>query len=256
MLNGGDLNIGGTPQDQLKSDFLFQALQMMNYDAFTPGESEFTFGWEYLNEKARENPIFISANIIDAKTQKPVFPPYLSKTYNYSIETVDAKGKPKTLKEKVNIAVVGVLGKSVVPAIDSYLGNEHTMFTYEEPTTALIKLMPEIRKKNDIVVVLAHVTQAEADAIARGVAGIDILLTGHDGIQMAGNPLLVGRTVMGTNGDRGRFVGELELRFDENKHIINYRGKEIALSGDYADDSSMANLVQTYKSALQSVPPH
>ena len=61
ILYNGDLNIGSGQQDQIKADYLFQAIQGMKYDAFNVGESEFMYGWQYLEEKAKANPIFISA---------------------------------------------------------------------------------------------------------------------------------------------------------------------------------------------------
>ena len=233
----------------------------MNYDVFNVGESEFVYGWQYIQTRAQENPIFISANLVDSKTQKPIFPPYKIKSFTYSYETVDSKNRIQSTKVKTNIAILGVLSQSQIPQIQAYLQADSTLCTIANPVEISNKLIPTLRKNSDIVIVLAHLPQSEAENFAKQVPGIDILITGHDSIQLVNPPLLVGtdttvkRAIMVTNGDRGRMGGSLELRFNQAKRIINFRGKEIPLSSEFADDSTVATLVAEYKKAVAALAP-
>ncbi len=254
VLNGGDLNIDNSTQGQLKADFLFQAYQKMNYDAFNIGEGEFMYGWEYLQNKVKENPIFISANLVNPKTQKTIFPPYKMKTFTYTFDTVDSKNNPKQIKCKINVAIVGIISQSQAMAVQSSLKADSTLCTVADPVTTLNILIPDLRKYADLIVVLAHMPQIEIQNFIKQVPRIDILIAGHDGIQRAGTPQLVEHTITGTNGDRGRFGGTLELRFNKDKHIVNYRGTEVALSSEFADDTDMATLVGEYKKISTAMP--
>ena len=220
----------------------------MKYDVYNVGESEFLFGWDHFMEKTKDNPIFISANIIDPSTKKPIFPAYTIKNYTYLAE--DSKKK-----EKIKIAIVGLLGESQRLPLQNNLQADSTRCMITNPIDALNELFPTLKKKADIVVVLAHMSEPEGKELAKQVIGIDIMITGHDGIRIATNPQLIDKTLQVVNGDRGRFASTLELQFNKDKKIAKYKGNDTALSPEVPDDPEMAKLVSTYQAAVNPNKP-
>ncbi len=121
---------------------------------------------------------YVNANIIDVKTQKPLFTPYLIKETN----VIDKDGNPQTLK----IGYIGFVPPQIMIWDKANLSGKVTV---NDITETARKYVPEMREKGaDIVVVIAH-SGLSADpyhSMAENsvyylseVPGVDAIMFGH-----------------------------------------------------------------------------
>ncbi|MBL5922987.1 bifunctional 2',3'-cyclic-nucleotide 2'-phosphodiesterase/3'-nucleotidase [Lelliottia amnigena] len=187
LVDNGDLIQGSPLGDYVAAKGLkkgdvhpvYKALNTLDYAVGNLGNHEFNYGLDYLhNALAGAKFPYVNANIIDVKTQKPLFTPYLIK----ETEVVDQDGKKQTLK-------IGYIG-FVPPQIMTWdKANLTGKVTVNDITETARKYVPEMREKGaDIVVVVAH-SGLSADpyqAMAENsvyylseVPGVDAILFGH-----------------------------------------------------------------------------
>ena len=64
----------------LQGKMIIESMNEMGWTAITPGETDFALGVDYLKElESMADFPFVSANILDGKTKKYIFEPYISK---------------------------------------------------------------------------------------------------------------------------------------------------------------------------------
>lgn len=187
LVDNGDLIQGSPLGDYMASKGLkkgeihpvYKAMNTLDYAVGNLGNHEFNYGLKYLHDAlAGAKFPYVNANIIDVKTQKPLFTPYLIK----ETEVVDQDGKKQTLK-------IGYIG-FVPPQIMTWdKANLSGKVTVNDITETARKYVPEMREKGaDLVVVVAH-SGLSADpyqAMAENsvyylseVPGVDAILFGH-----------------------------------------------------------------------------
>jgi 2',3'-cyclic-nucleotide 2'-phosphodiesterase/3'-nucleotidase len=163
-----------------------QAMNAIGYDAVALGNHEFNYGIETLRkfESQCDFPL-LGANALDAKTQRPAFPPYFMKRFH-------VPGAPP-----VRVAVLGLTNPGIAIWDKAYVQGKLTFPGLEEQAA---KWVPKLRSMGaDVVVVSAHsgtsgrssygdqlpyVEDAAAD-VARRVPGIDAILVGHAHAEIA-----------------------------------------------------------------------
>ncbi|HDC1652181.1 TPA: bifunctional 2',3'-cyclic-nucleotide 2'-phosphodiesterase/3'-nucleotidase [Salmonella enterica] len=187
LVDNGDLIQGSPLGDYMAAKGLkdgdvhpvYKALSTLDYAVGNLGNHEFNYGLDYLhNALAGAKFPYVNANIIDVKTQKPLFTPYLIKETN----VIDKDGNPQTLK-------IGYIG-FVPPQIMIWdKANLNGKVTVNDITETARKYVPEMREKGaDIVVVIAH-SGLSADpyhSMAENsvyylseVPGVDAIMFGH-----------------------------------------------------------------------------
>lgn len=187
LVDNGDLIQGSPLGDYMAAKGLkkgeihpvYKAMNTLDYTVGNLGNHEFNYGLTYLHDAlAGAKFPYVNANIIDVKTQKPLFTPYLIK----ETEVVDQDGKKQTLK-------IGYIG-FVPPQIMTWdKANLDGKVTVNDITETARKYVPEMREKGaDLVVVVAH-SGLSADpyqAMAENsvyylseVPGVDAILFGH-----------------------------------------------------------------------------
>ncbi|MER1491983.1 bifunctional 2',3'-cyclic-nucleotide 2'-phosphodiesterase/3'-nucleotidase [Enterobacter cloacae] len=187
LVDNGDLIQGSPLGDYMAAKGLkkgeihpvYKAMNTLDYTVGNLGNHEFNYGLKYLHDAlAGAKFPYVNANIIDVKTKKPLFTPYLIK----ETEVVDQDGKKQTLK-------IGYIG-FVPPQIMIWdKANLDGKVTVNDITETARKYVPEMREKGaDLVVVVAH-SGLSADpyqAMAENsvyylseVPGVDAILFGH-----------------------------------------------------------------------------
>lgn len=187
LVDNGDLIQGSPLGDYMAAKGLkkgeihpvYKAMNTLDYTVGNLGNHEFNYGLTYLHDAlAGAKFPYVNANIIDVKTQKPLFTPYLIK----ETEVVDQDGKKQTLK-------IGYIG-FVPPQIMTWdKANLDGKVTVNDITETARKYVLEMREKGaDLVVVVAH-SGLSADpyqAMAENsvyylseVPGVDAILFGH-----------------------------------------------------------------------------
>ncbi|MGY0487143.1 bifunctional metallophosphatase/5'-nucleotidase [Streptomyces sp. WG-D5] len=162
-----------------------RAMNAIGYDAVALGNHEFNYGIETLRkfESQCDFPL-LGANAVDAKTEKPAFPPYFMKR----LRTPHGKD--------VKVAVLGLTNPGIAIWDKAYVQGVLKFPGLEEQAA---KWVPKLRSMGaDVVVVSAHsgasgqssygdqvpyVENAAAN-IAKQVPGIDAILVGHAHVEI------------------------------------------------------------------------
>ncbi|WP_034461204.1 bifunctional 2',3'-cyclic-nucleotide 2'-phosphodiesterase/3'-nucleotidase [Buttiauxella noackiae] len=187
LVDNGDLIQGSPLGDYMaakglkKGDIhpVYKALNTLDYAVGNLGNHEFNYGLDYLHMALSGAKFpYVNANIIDAKTNKPLFTPYVIK----ETAVKDKDGKEQTLR-------IGYIG-FVPPQIMTWdKTNLEGKVTVKDITETARHYVPEMRKNGaDLVVVIAHsgLSSDPYHAMAENsvyylseVPGVDAILFGH-----------------------------------------------------------------------------
>jgi len=174
LVSNGDYLQGGTTGAISKGQYIVDVMKHVKYDAITLGNHEFDYGMERMFELlAQANTTVVSSNLVEIKTGKHVFNPYIIKTV----------GKKK-------VAFVGVTTPTTL-ATEAYSffdakGNQHYDLLPKTVFQAVQNAVNDARKAGaDYVIVLSHVGEdateigVDSHRLIESTNGIDIVLDGH-----------------------------------------------------------------------------
>lgn len=219
-------------------------MERMGYQSATLGEKEFYHGIPFLKEQIRKHPgLFVSANVTDAATDKPFAQPYVIRTYPDS--RPGATGK-------IRVAVTGVLGTREAAELPIILGTDASKVKVADPIETLKALVPTLRQRADLVVVLAHAGMDGGRDIANAVPGIDLMALGHvPGVYFNETPNVNGATLV-ASGDRARYGSQAGITLDGmgGKTI---RSRTTALTASIPENPKFAELRDSYKPRLSQM---
>ncbi|MFF4395710.1 bifunctional metallophosphatase/5'-nucleotidase [Streptomyces sp. NPDC001480] len=227
-----------------------QAMNAIGYDAAALGNHEFNYGIETLRkfEQQLHFPL-LGANALDAKTQKPAFPPYFIKKFH-------VPGAPP-----VKVAVLGLTNPGIAIWDKAYVQGKLTFPGLEEQAA---KWVPKLRSMGaDVVVVSAHsgssgtssygdqvpyVENAAAN-VARQVPGIDAILVGHAHVEIPELKVTneaTGRTVVLSEplcfAERLTLF-DIELVFSKGRWEVESVAASLRNSNSVADDPKITKLL-------------
>ncbi|HGU9823692.1 TPA: bifunctional 2',3'-cyclic-nucleotide 2'-phosphodiesterase/3'-nucleotidase [Enterobacter cancerogenus] len=183
---------------------VYKAMNTLDYTVGNLGNHEFNYGLTYLHDAlAGAKFPYVNANIIDVKTQKSLFTPYLIK----ETQVVDKDGNTQTLK-------IGYIG-FVPPQIMTWdKANLDGKVTVNDITETARKYVPEMREKGaDVVVVVAHsglsadpyqVMAENSVYYLSEVKGVDAILFGHAHAVFPGKDFA---SIKGADIDKGTLNG-------------------------------------------------
>jgi hypothetical protein len=207
---------------------MVKEMDVLGYDVVTLGERELNFGQQYLLDTFKKTKIdVVSANLVFADSKKPFVKPYVIR----KICTV-------------RVAVTGLLGKEMKirqlakdPALEVL-----------DPTETAKKLIPELRKKADVIVVLSHLGLTDTQKLTIDVPGIDVLVFGHQGgLFKTFSKTQDAITIRG--GERGQYLPQLHLVVDEGK-ITAFDGDVVTLDDKVPADDNMSKAIDNYNTEL------
>ncbi|MBL8967578.1 MAG: 5'-nucleotidase C-terminal domain-containing protein [Spirochaetaceae bacterium] len=233
LLDSGDAIAGNAMTNLDRGDGSVAVLNAVQYDAMAMGNHESDFGVERLLElKAKMGYPFLAANV---KYQgKAPFQAYVVKTVN-----------------GVNVAVVGV----VTP---EYARQE---LAVEDPVDTLARLMPELRLKAGVVIVLAHLGEERrftAKRLAEKVQGIDLILDGHDHLATPGG-ITVGDTLILNSGAELNNIGHATLSVSGGKvvaktaRLVNMTDERLKAADSQPVSAAIAGVARQGDAILKKV---
>ena len=197
LLNAGDL-VQGSPVSTIFHGLpVFEIGDLLGFDAATLGNHDFDYGWMQTQNflQAANYPI-VSANLVDAGGRLFTGRPYLILKVN-----------------GLRVAVIGAMTDDL-----SNLTTPKLMEQWHESPLlpALRKYAAELRDQSDLIVLLAHITGEEEEAILKDVPEIPVLVTGHlhDGLPQEVSR--AGRILVRVKS-YGEELGRLELKVDTGK---------------------------------------
>ncbi|MRI34475.1 bifunctional UDP-sugar hydrolase/5'-nucleotidase [Endozoicomonas sp. OPT23] len=241
LLSGGDVNTGVPESDLQEAEPDFLGMNMLGYDAMAIGNHEFDNTRDILmQQKEWAKFPFLSANIIDEATGKPLFNPYTTFEFN-------------GLK-------VAVMGLTTTDTPDQTSPENVKGLEFKSPVEVASKLVPQLEKKADIIIASTHMghytngdygVNAPGDVtLARSVDGIDLIVGGH-----SQDPLFKPDQQNGTYivqaHEWGKYVGRADFEFlNGDLKLVDY--KLIAVNGKkgkptLAQNEEMVKLLKPYK---------
>jgi 2',3'-cyclic-nucleotide 2'-phosphodiesterase (5'-nucleotidase family) len=208
LVDGGDYCHPTPGHDDRENAFILEAMGKMRYDAMTLGELEIDRGVDYVKSLLTTTPVPITlANVRFAADSTPVGEPYV-------IREVDG----------VTYGIIGLLGQDLGEGKAKF---DELGFAVEDPLAAAARLVPEVKKDVDLVVVLAHLSATEANALPAAVSGIDLVVCGH--YPGTADPAQSGGAIMMRPGQRGQTVGEARITLAADGKIADFSGRAVVL---------------------------
>jgi 2',3'-cyclic-nucleotide 2'-phosphodiesterase (5'-nucleotidase family) len=228
MVDSGDFFGAGGVQDSLKSAFLVDAMDRLGYDVSTLGEREFSYGQKFLLDAFKKTKIdLVSANIVFADSKKPFVKPYVVKKVG-----------------SVKVAFTGLLYKDA--RLRPFPGDP--ALEVLDPVATAQKLIPELRKKADIIVLLSHLGFVDGQKLTIEAPGIDVMVFGH-GAGLFKEVVQTQGVINVRGGERGQHIPGIHLVVEDGK-IASFDGEVVVLADKVPADETMHEMVDTFSDEM------
>ena len=194
VLDGGDLFGVRTEADRAQTDFLCEHTDKLGYGLFGLGEWDLNYGMDYLREKEKRHGFkFLCANLRGTANGPLLFPAW---------DVVQVAG--------LRVGIISVLDpelKIVTMSADA------DNYVIESPRDALVRELPKLREKADLIILLAHITSRDTRQLLLDLgdnSGVDICIEGHDARQYQ-RINKVGNIHLLAANNEGKYVGQLDM---------------------------------------------
>ena len=208
----------------MKADITLKAMGIMGYNAMNLGGSDFSFGVSYL-EKASETVAFpfISSNIVDLSGESPNW------LKNYII--IQSGG--------TNVGILGVMPESAFDKLPT--SKEPSNLKIISPATALRRLLPEVLKQADFIILLSQLNVEDTSSLANEIPGIDLALS-HENRDF--HPVLQdGKTLITPCGTKSSNIEIVKLTTDDAGETAIVENKPIVLGDEFPHDTRVDKLI-------------
>jgi 2',3'-cyclic-nucleotide 2'-phosphodiesterase (5'-nucleotidase family) len=260
LLDSGDI-IQGTPlayyfarKDTDRPNPMILAMNALGYDAAAVGNHEFNFGLDALWKAKRE-------------AHFPILAANIKQTYKSSPQHFD----PYIIKQiaGVRVAIVGF----VTPVIPQWeIPANYSGYEFEKIVDAARRVIPELRKRADVVVVLAHsglgpdlATGTGGEpydlpdenavlALAEQVPGIDVILFGHTHLEL--RERIINGVLLTQAKNWGASLARVDLALsraaDGHWQITSKHAAVLPVSEQIPPDPRIVELAVPYERATQA----
>lgn len=237
FLDGGDCITGTVASTVFQGTPVFDVMNSMGYDAGVIGNHEFDHGWRKVHEftELARHPL-LCANAKDPDGKAFGDAPY---------KILECGG--------VRVGVIGLLTGDLAAATTAAATKGVVV---EAPVAAARRLVPEVRAKADLVVLLTHCGVEVDAALAGSVPGIDLIVGGHSHTRLA-NELTIE-----PHGTRvvqawcyGRQTGVIDLTYDgAQRKIATFAWRKVATEGKGAPagDPAVQKAVDAWEGKLRA----
>jgi 5'-nucleotidase/UDP-sugar diphosphatase len=232
FLCAGDLLSGPAINTIFKGEVDVKCLNQMGLTACTLGNHEFDFGQERLKEleSLAEFP-FVSSNVW-VSAENATF-------------TKDRYISPYLPDFDLPVVIYGLTTTETPTSTDqqNVLGLQ-----FLDPTAVSRKLLEYWAGKYPVVIALTHLGWKTDDQLALDVPQIDLIVGGHshDAINP---PDKIGDTVIVQAGEKGKYVGVIDLKFDKTGQIEKYQSQLIPVDSKVPENPEVASIIAPYAEA-------
>ena len=208
-----------------------KAMELMGYDALNLGSPEFNLGKEFLEHThSRVSFPYIASNLLYGGSRLPW-------TREYIIKEVGG----------IKVAILGVFDPDGLAQI---YNQEHVKgLEIIPPEVALNRLLPEVRGKADLVILLSRFDVNGTIALVKAVKGVDVAISsGSDQVYFAKEPE---NTVLLQTGSLGETLGSLKITLDEKRVLSVSDRRHVPLRSSVPGNVEIERLVEKYKKAQE-----
>ena len=188
------------------------AMNELNYTAMAVGNHEFNFGLEVLAKVRREAKFpFLAANLL--------------RTGDGDAAAIE----PYVIRNLADVRV-GIVG-FVTPGVPEWeLPENYRGYEFEGIVHAARRVIPEVRAKSDLVVVIIHSgfegQPSALQALAESVPGIDVIFFGHSHRELSGK--YINGVVLAQARNWGRSLAETDVEMDQSAEGVWKVGAKVS----------------------------
>lgn len=205
VLDAGDINTGSIFSTSYKGILDIEMMNLIGYSLATVGNHEFDYGIaQFKKQVDLANFPFISANIIEKDTKKPMFPPYI--ITNIAGTSIVIAG--------LLTSDTGVMNREVA---------EQLILKNEVKTVSYLINDLKLKETNDILIMLTHIGYSMDLRLARKFPEIDYIVGGHSHSRiLRPKPQNDTPTLVLQAGQWGENAGFLKIFLNKGKPVSNY----------------------------------
>ncbi len=175
---------------------MIESFNLMGLDVMAVGDDDLSLGKEFLVEISKEAKFpFVSSNIFDEDTEKPLFEPYLLKEIG-----------------GIRIGIFSLISENL------FLNNDPRKkgLKIGNPSDVAREIIDEIKPKVDLIILLSHLSYPKDIELTQSIKGISIIFGSHLGMNLSTPPIL-NNTIILQSSPRGMYGARIELFLNNNQ---------------------------------------
>ncbi len=222
LLDCGGIFSDNTDKDIiLKADVSLTCMNRMKYDALNLGGSGLLLGEKFMSDMAEKASFpLISSNLSCTSPEKTAwFKPYV-------LRKVGSK----------TVAILGIMPTDALPMI-----SRPESFNITPPAEAVEKLLPEVRKQADVVILISQAGFRATAAMLAGMKKMPDLIVVNDA-GPSEEVLKIGKTPVLSTGNLGKVMGVAQITAGKKK-ISVISNELVSLDQDVPSDESIVSFV-------------
>jgi 2',3'-cyclic-nucleotide 2'-phosphodiesterase (5'-nucleotidase family) len=219
-----------------KCAFMISSYEDLYYDVLNIGRQEVWMGYETikaLQDSAKKGTQFVSANLLDKKSEKPIVKPYVIKDYG-----------------NMRVAVVGLMNDADFPPGSTSM--DSIRFKVAPYIEAAKKYIPSLARSNDAVILLAELSSQAIDSLLKVVPEIDLIIS-SGALRSGETSTTVGKTRImgpGSSGYNGHYT---MLEFNPSwKDSVAFVDASISLDDTYDETGKWADRLAAFQASPQA----
>lgn len=230
LIDAGDVTQGTVFVNQFKGETVAPILNALGYDMTVAGNHEFDFGTEQLlkNKDLLKFPM-LNSSVVKEDGSNLLTPSYITEIGG------------------LKVAFFSVLTQEtpILTHPDNVKG-----LTFQDPVEVAKKMVPELKKQADRVILVSHAGYDIDQEIAKNVTGIDIIIGGHSHTKLS-QPELVNGTYIVQDWEYGKSLGREDLYY-LNKELVAINGGLKEYDETVAPDAEIEGLVKEVTDKIDS----
>ena len=185
-----------------------KGFDLMGYHAIGIGDDDLSLGKKFLLELSEmSNVPFLSSNLIDEDSGKPLFQRYVIR---------EANG--------LKIGIFSLLSSDVFLGLSD---PRKKGLIIRDPIETAQDMIRELGPQTDLLILLSHLSYPKDVELAQKISGIPIIIGGHTGVDLT-NPPVIKNTVILQNASKGMYARKLNLTFlNRETPFYNIKTKHI-----------------------------
>ncbi|WP_199252692.1 bifunctional metallophosphatase/5'-nucleotidase [Chachezhania sediminis] len=242
LVDGGDQFQGTLFYTYYKGKLAAEMMNKEGYDAMTVGNHEFDDGPEVLAGfmSAVDFPVLMSNADV---SNEPALAGKLMKS------TIIEKGGQK----------IGLIG--LTPEDTDELASPGPNITFSDPVAAVQGEVDKLTAEGvNKIIVLSHSGYNVDKEVAAGTTGVDVIVGGHDNSLLGDMdgakgpyPTMVGDTAIVQAYAYGKYLGELNVTFDDDGKIISASGQPLLMDAAVTEDAPTVDRIAEAAKPLDEI---
>ncbi len=248
LVDGGDQFQGSLFYTYYKGKVAAEMMNRLGYDAMTVGNHEFDDGPETLRLFTKE---------VD-------FPVLMSNADLSKERLLSDRIKPSTVIERGG-EKIGLIG--LTPEDTAELASPGKAITFSDPVEAVAREVEKLEEQGvDRIIVLSHSGYQTDMIVASDVDGIDVIVGGHSNTFLSNTsdkadgpyPTWIknpsgGKTAIVQAYAYGKYLGRLDVTFDDDGVVTSALGEPIVVGGEIAEDSALVERISELAVPLEEI---